>query len=261
VSNAPARTAVVLAASEGIGFACASALAQDGHKVAICSRSQSKLEGAVARIIAAGGDAFGVPADISSQQQLERVFTEVDERWGGTDILVSNTGGPPLGDALQLTDAQWLHSFRTEALPVIRAIRRAVPSMREKGWGRIITIGSISAKLPLDDLDLSNFVRAGLAAVHRTLARSLAPCGISVHMVLPGSILTPRSRSRIEQRAANMGVSFDAALSQTAGRIPMGRLGEPSDVGNVVAFLASCRADYLTGNLIQVDGGMFPGLG
>lgn len=254
------RTAVVLAGSEGLGLASAQCLGHEGHRVVLFSRSNDKLEAARARLTESGIEAFTVRGDLASAADLERLFAFVEKRCGGTDILVNNTGGPRPGHALELSDDDWRDAFEEQALSLMRSIRHVVPGMRERGWGRIITIASLSVKAPIDGLDLSNFMRSGLAAVHRTLARALAPHEVNVHMVLPGSIMTARSGSLIQRRADSLGISFDEALSASLARIPKGRHGQPEDVGHVVAFLASERADYLTGNFIRVDGGMFGGL-
>lgn len=255
------KTAVVLAGSEGLGLAAAQCLGEDGHRVVIFSRSKEKLEAAEALFTARGREAHMFRGDLTSAEDLERVFGLVDAQYGGADILVNNTGGPPPGSLFDLSDDDWRAAFEGQALSLMRAIRRVVPGMRARGWGRIITIASLAVKAPIDGLDLSNFMRGGLAAIHRTLARSLAPHDVNVHMVLPGSIMTARSRGLIQKRADKLGVSFDEAMATSLGRIPKGRLGKPEDVGNLVAFLASERAGYLTGNVIQVDGGMYGGIG
>lgn len=254
------RTAVILAGSEGLGLAAAQCLGEEGHRVVIFSRSKEKLEAARTFFIKRGQDALIFPGDLASSDDLERLFGFVEERFGGTDILVNNTGGPKPGNILDLPDDAWRTAFEEQAISLMRAIRRVVPGMRARRWGRIITIASLSVKAPIEGLDLSNFMRGGLAAVHRTLARALAPHDVNVHMVLPGSIMTARSRSLIQKRADTLKTSFDEALSTSIGRIPKGRLGTPEDVGHVVAFLASERAGYLTGNFIRVDGGMYAGL-
>lgn len=253
------KTAVVLAGSEGLGLAAAQCLGGEGHRVVIFSRSKEKLEAAQILFEERGREAVVVPGDLTSSEDLERLFGFVEAHYGGTDILINNTGGPPPGNILDLSDDDWRAAFEGQAVSLMRAIRRVVPGMRARRWGRIITIASLAVKAPIDGLDLSNFMRGGLAAVHRTLARALGPHDVNVHMVLPGSIMTARSRSLIQIRADNLKISFDEALSTSIGRIPKGRLGTPEDVGHLVAFLASERAGYLTGNFIQVDGGMYAG--
>lgn len=254
------RTAVVLAGSEGLGLASAQCLAEAGHRVVLFSRSKDKLEAAQTRLAQRGHAVQVVAGDLASADDLERLFTKVESHWGGVDILVSNTGGPPPGTILELGDEAWREAFEGQALCIIRAIRRVVPGMCARAWGRIITIASLSVKMPIDGLDLSNFMRGGLAAVHRTLARNLAAHQVNVHMVLPGSIMTARSRERIQKRADTLNIPFEQALAASQQRIPKGRLGAPEDVGHVVAFLASEQASYLAGTCMRVDGGMYPGV-
>ena len=254
------RTAVILAGSEGLGLSAARCLAQSGHRIVLFSRSQSKLQTAKASLEGMASDVRTIAGDLASGDDMTRLFAEVEGRFGGVDILVNNTGGPRPGTVLELSEEDWRDAFEEQALSVIQAIRRAVPGMRERGWGRIITIASIAVKAPIAGLDLSNFMRGGLAAIHRTLSRSLAADNVNVHMVLPGSIMTARSKDLIERRAKRMGVSYAEALASSVSQIPKGRLGSPEDVGRVVAFLASDEAAYLTGNFIRVDGGLYNGV-
>ncbi|MEE2904396.1 MAG: SDR family oxidoreductase [Myxococcota bacterium] len=254
------KTAVILASSEGIGFSSAKKLMEDGHRVVLFSRSEEKLERASKELTEAGGEVHAQVGDIGSQEDMDRLFSMVEEKWGGCDILVNNSGGPAGGGALGFEDEDWMSVMTGYALPIFRAIRRVVPYMQKQGWGRIITVASIAVKQPIDDLDLSNFLRGGLAAVHKTLARKLAKDGINVHMVLPGAILTERSRKRIQARADKNNMTFEESIKVSESRIPKGRLGHPDEVGDAVAFLASEKAEYLTAQYIQIDGGMLTGL-
>jgi 3-oxoacyl-[acyl-carrier protein] reductase len=254
------RVAAVLAGSEGIGFACAIQLAKTGYRTVICSRSEEKLEAARASAAEQGLELASFAADLGSPDALEAFFKHVETNYGPVDVLINNNGGPPPGRLSTLEIDAWEEVFRSHSLPVISAIRRVLPSMKERGFGRIITIGSISVKAPIENLDLSNYTRGGLATLHRTLAREVASSGVTVHMVLPGSILTDRSRKRIQARSETNQTSFDHEIGQSAARIPMGRLGAPEDVANLVGFFSSPAASYITGTFVQVDGGLHTGL-
>ena len=253
------RTAVILAGSDGLGFASAQCLGDGGRRVVLFSRSEEKLEKAKGKLAERGIEAHAVSGDLRSPVDVDRLFSFVEGRFGGTDILVNNSGGPRPGTLLELEEADWMNAFEEQALSLIFGIKRVVPRMRAQKWGRIITIASISVKSPIESLDLSNFMRCGLASVHRTLARELAKDDVNVHMVLPGSIMTERTRFLVQSRAEKTKISFEDALAGSMAKIPKGRLGKPEDVGNVVAFLASEQADYLTGNFIRVDGGTYAG--
>ena len=254
------RVAAVLAGSEGIGFACAMELARTGYRTIICSRSEEKLEAARKLAAEQGLELASFAADLGSPESLASFFKHVESNYGPVDVLVNNNGGPPPGRMSSIEIDAWEEVFRTHSIPVISAIQHVLPSMKERAFGRIITIGSIAVKAPIENLDLSNYTRGGLASLHKTLAREVASSGVTVHMVLPGSILTERSRKRIQARADANNTSFEHEVGQSNARIPMGRLGAPEEVANLVGFLSSPAAAYITGTFIQVDGGLHTGL-
>ncbi len=251
------KTAVIFGGSDGIGLGCAQQLAADGHRVIISSRNTEKLEAAKKSI---DGEVHLIPCDLAEEKDIDQVFNQVNETWGGCDILINSNGGPPPGDLASISDDQWLNIFKSHALSVFRATRLALAKMEEQNWGRIITIGSVSVKQPIDNLDLSNFVRGGLAAVQKTLSKKLAPKNITVHLICPGSIMTNRSKKSIEARANLKNISFGDSLKLSEEKIPMQRLGKPEEIGHLVAFLCSDKAAYMTGNVIQVDGGLTTGI-
>jgi 3-oxoacyl-[acyl-carrier protein] reductase len=255
------KIALVLAASEGIGFSIAIKLLEIGNKVCIVSRSQGKLNSAINDIVSFNSDykenIISYAIDISSENSMLKIKDFIQAKWGRSpDILINNNGGPKEGSLLSLNEEEWLDGFNSYAMPVISAIKVFSLDMIKNNWGKIITIGSIAAKEPIPNLDISNFVRSGLLGLHKSISKELAKDNINVHMVLPASILTSRSKSIIQNRAEVMNISFDESMQISNSRIPKGHLGDPSDVGNLVAFLCSDQANFLTGTSINVDGGV-----
>lgn len=251
------KIALVLGASEGLGFACAKALLEDGAKVCIVSRSEAKLLKAVELLSEINKEnILYVSGDLTSEETLVKARDLIQGQWGKINILINSNGGPKAGKVTDLSDVEWKESFERYALPVFRAIRLFVPDMIENNWGRIITIGSIAAKEPIDNLDISNFIRSGFLGLHKSLSRDVAKNNINVHNVLPGSIMTSRTEERIVQRANSLSITKEESIKMSVGKIPKGKIGDPSDVGNLVAFLCSEKSNYLTGNSFLVDGGM-----
>ena len=255
------RVALVNAASRGIGRAIAEALAAEGARVVISSRSQEAVDRAAREIGSAhGAEVVGVAADVIDPGAAGHLVTIAVQRFGGLDILVNNSGGPPFGTFADLDDAAWQRAFDLLLLSVVRMVRAALPHLRANGRGRIINVQSTSVKEPLPGLILSNSLRAGVAALAKTLADELAPDQITVHNVLPGRILTDRLRSLFAETARQAGTDIDDLVqTEMAKDIPLGRVGEPADMGHLVAFLCSARASYLTGLTVAVDGGLLRG--
>ena len=175
------------------------------------------------------------------------------ERFGGVDVLVSNSGGPPRGRFADLTDDDWRQAFETITLAFVRFVRAVTPYMRSRHWGRIVGIQSSAVKQPVDNIDLSNGIRPGIAGLMKAIMPDLAKDGITINLVLPGMFRTARASAVIGSEQAG-----DAVQAQVAriAAIPIGRLGEPAELGDLVAFLASERASYITGAAYQVDGGI-----
>jgi 3-oxoacyl-[acyl-carrier protein] reductase len=255
------RVALVNAASKGIGRGIAEALAAEGVNLVISARDAAVLEG-TARDIAAAHGVMVVPAaaDVARAGVAERLVGTAVERFGRLDILVNNSGGPPLGTFADFDDAAWQAAFELLLLNVVRMVRAARPHLRDSGHGRIVTVASTSVKQPIGGLILSNSLRAGVAGLSRTLADELGPEGITVNMVLPGRILTDRLRAGARARAEREGVPVDDLVRASAGDIPLRRVGEPLDMGHAVAFLCSDAAGYITGVTLQIDGGLVRGL-
>ncbi len=249
------KVAMVAAASKGLGRACALSLAQEGCRVSICARTEADLEAARDEI-SVYGEAMAVVADVSSKDDLEKWRRETVEQLGEVDILVTNTGGPPVRRFMDLTEEQWMAGIESTLMNVVRLTHLVVPGMQRKGWGRIIHLTSLVAKQPVDELTISSTIRAGLSGLTKTLANQFGPDNITVNAILTGHILTDRQYALADVRVREHGVTHEQYFAQAAAEIPLRRLGEPREIGDVVAFLASDRAGYITGVSLQVDGGI-----
>jgi 3-oxoacyl-[acyl-carrier protein] reductase len=249
------RVAMVAAASKGIGKACALALAQEGCKVSICSRNADDLAKSFAEI-APLSEAFAVVADVSNAQNLEDWYRKTIDHFGQVDILVTNTGGPPVKRFMELSDESWRLGVESTLMNVVRLSRLVVPGMQERRWGRIIHLTSLVAKQPVDELTISSTLRAGLSGLTKTMANQLGPDGVTVNAILTGHIMTDRQYALADVRVKERGITYEEYFAGQAADIPLRRIGEPRELGEVVAFLASERAGYVTGVSLQVDGGL-----
>lgn len=257
------RVAVVLAASRGLGFASAKALAAEGASLIICAREPLRLEEAAKELRSSapqGARIETLALDVAAMDAAAKVVGLAHDRFGRLDVLVNNAGGPPPGGFARVGDAEWEHAFHLTLMSVVRMVREALPLLRASGQGRIVNIVSTSVKQPIDDLILSNSLRSAVVGLAKTLSRELAGSGVTVNNVLPGIILTDRQRELRGAEAARRGVSFEQAIGEVGRSIPAGRVGQPEEVGALVAFLASAHAAYITGTSIQVDGGLVLGM-
>ncbi len=252
------RVAMVAAASKGIGKAVALGLADEGCRVSICGRTPETLEEAQSDLRAYIGpqDIQAVVADVSKTEDLEEWYRRVIERFHTVDVLVTNTGGPPAAKFMDLTDEQWESGVQSTLMNVVRLCRIAIPTMQEKGWGRIIHITSLVAKQPSDDLTISTTLRTGLSALTRTMANQFGPSGILVNAVLPGNTLTDRQTHLAEVRAKAQGLTPEEIMERAAAAIPLRRMAEAREIADTVVYLASERASYITGVSLLVDGGV-----
>ena len=253
------KVAMIAAASKGIGRASALSLAAEGCVVSVCSRNEKPLEDAAAELTQ-HSPTLGVVADVGVSTDLERWYASTIERFGRVDVLVTNTGGPPIARFSNLSDELWMKGIESTLMNVVRLTRLVLPGMQERKWGRIIHLTSLAAKEPIDDLTISSTLRAGLSALTKTMANQFGPDGITVNAVLMGHILTDRQLQVAQAQSTERGITSEEYLSETAQRIPLRRIGEPGEVGDVVAFLASDRAGYVTGVSLAVDGGAIRGV-
>ena len=238
------RVALVMGASRGIGRGIAEALAREGARVAIAARSSEELE-RVARETEGELEPFG--ADTTDLRRMAQLPGAVAEKLGPVEVLVLNTGGPPGGTALENSREQWEEAFRSLVLAPLTLLDAVLPGMRERGWGRIVNVSSTSIREPIPGLVLSNANRMASLGLLKTLATEVAAEGITVNTVATGMFAT--------DRAAERAGSMEAAEAAAREQVPGARMGRPEEYGDLVAFLCSGRAAYLTGAVIPLDGG------
>ena len=249
------KVALVCGASRGLGRAIAAELAAEGASLAVCSRDAGKLEAAAVEL-----DALALPADLSGRGEPTRVVEETVERLGKLDVLVANTGGPPAGTHDTLTLDDWDRATTLLLRSTVELSTAALPGMKERGWGRILAVTSVAVKQPVDNLILSNSLRAAVAGFAKTLSREVAPHGITVNTILPGYTATERVTELNRANAEREGVDPSEIQARLEASIPLGRLAEPREFAALAAFLASERASYITGGAFAVDGGWLRGL-
>ena len=251
------KVAIVAASSKGMGKATAMGLAAEGARVTMLARSGADLEKAAQEVREKHrAEVLAIPADVTRDDDIKRVVRETVARWGTVNILVNNAGGPPPGSFDDMTDVQWQSAFELTLLSVVRMVREVLPHMRMAGGGAIINLQSTSVKTPIDNLILSNSIRSGVIGLAKSLSLELAKDKIRVNNVLPGLILTDRQQQVLTVWSQRLGKSLDETKRWREAEIPLGRIGDPEDVANMIVFLASDRAGYVTGVTVQVDGGM-----
>ncbi|HEV8190296.1 MAG TPA: SDR family oxidoreductase [Ktedonobacterales bacterium] len=257
------RVALVTAASRGLGLASAKALAAEGASVVICARGPQQLEAArseVQGMAASGARVEAIALDVATAEAPKQLVGIARERFSRLDVLVNNASGPPPGGFERVGDAEWERAFQLTLMSVVRLVREALPLLCASGQGRIVNLVSTSVKQPIDNLLLSNALRSAVVGLAKTLSRELGGSAITVNNILPGIILTDRQRELRGAEAARRGISVEQAIAEAGRGVPLGRLGQPEEVGALVTFLASAPAAYITGTSIQVDGGLVVGM-
>ena len=248
------KVVLVTGGSEGLGAAVCDRLVQEGARVALCARNPQRLEATAAALRAQGGDVLAVPADVSRAEDVERFVAAAHERWGRVDALVNNAGSAAAKAFLSVTDAEWEEDLQLKVFAAMRAVRLAVPHLRAAGGGSIVNVLSIKAKEPGKNTAPSSVSRAAGMALSKVLSKELGPDNIRVNAVLVGMIES-RQWTRRAEAAGKSPEELYAEKSREAG-IPLGRIGRAEEFADVVAFLVSSRASYVTGTAINVDGGL-----
>lgn len=250
------KIALVTASSRGLGRAVAEELAAEGASIVMCARNATSLERTADAIRAStGARVIAIAADVADPAAIDRVWSRARDELGRVDILVTNAGGPPAGPFEKHSPSAWTDALKLNFESVVNMTRAVLPGMKERRWGRIINITSIAVKQPVDNLILSNSVRAAVTGFARTLANEVASYGVTVNNVMPGYTLTDRIADLAKANAEQRGTNAEAVIGVWESQIPMARLGTPKEFAAMVAFLASERASYTTGASIPVDGG------
>jgi 3-oxoacyl-[acyl-carrier protein] reductase len=249
------KVALLTGASSGMGFATARSLARRGARLVIASRGGAKLERARNDLMEDGTQVEAVVADVRSYESLKRLVQHAEGTVGPVDILVANGGGPPSKRAVDLEEQDWTDAINLCLMFVPRLCSLVLPGMRKRGWGRIVALNSVSTRQPIPALALSNTLRPAVHGYIKTLSMEVAREGITVNTVLPGYTRTDRQEELAQAAAQRTGKKAEEILADWAANVPIGRLAEPQEIAEVVSFLCSPAASYLTGQAITVDGG------
>jgi 3-oxoacyl-[acyl-carrier protein] reductase len=251
------KVAIVGGASKGLGRACAEVLAAEGAKVVMCSRTAADLERAAGEIRAkTQADILAFAGDLEQNATIEALVKAAVDRYGRLDVLVNNSGGPPLAKAVSATEEQWATAVQRSLVYFSRMARAGLPHLKKAKNGRIINILASTVYQPIPNLALSGATRMGVVAFAKSLADEVGRDGVLVNNVCPGSLLSERMLGNVTARAKELGITLEAALAQRAEETSVGRVGDPVELANLVAFLASAKASYITGTTIRVDGGL-----
>lgn len=256
--NLSDKNAMVCASSQGLGKAAALELAKEGANLAICSRDQkriNKVRDEILKQLENEVEILALKIDLDNSKEIEEFHLRATEHFDAVDILVNNNGGPPPSSFEKLTDADWEKAFNSTMMSCIRLSKLVIPKMKQKNWGRIINISSVSVKTPVTGLFLSNSLRMGVLGWAKALSDEIAPFGITVNTVCPGYTKTERVEAILDAQSKSSDLTKKDIEKSIAENIPMKRVGEAEDLAGLITFLASEKANYMTGLAVQVDGG------
>ena len=255
------KVALVAGASQGMGRATALGFAREGAKVGMCARGEAALNEAAQMVRnVTGAEVLAMVADMSKAEDIQRFVNQTAAHFGRLDIIVNNAGGPPPGEFMKFSDQDWHNAFGLSFMSAMRMTREAVPHMRKAGGGRVINITSYAVKEPIAGLVLSNAIRSGVIGLAKTLSRELARDKILINNVCPGRIDTARAQKLNKARAERLNKPVDEINNEMAAEVPLGRYGTAEETADLIVFLGSERASYITGTTIQIDGGLVRGI-
>src|SRR5689334_6533349 len=255
------RGVIVAASSEGIGRATAEAFAREGAQVAMCARTEKTLREAAEKIrTETGVEVYAEPLDVTDAAAVQRFTDTVAKQFGRIDVCVTNAGGPPAKNFLSVSLDEWRKAVDMNFMSVVHFARSVIPHMQRHRWGRIVTITSVTVKQPVDALVMSNAVRAAVVGLVKSLSNEFGKDGITVNNVAPGYTATERLKELAGVRALAAGTSPEKIYETWAADTPVRRLGQPQEIADVIVWLASERASYVTGQTVLADGGIYRGL-